>query len=284
MAGRKEKYRTVEIHLNVDTLRSKGSLNNAWDYDPRRGDFPSSDTHYRSLRTIYLGGENVRLNVVGEEPHATVGGTVEHDDTLVKTKTGVRTLRQATDLPTGAYQGGITKDHLELRVLLYQPLLWFFGRAMPFDGYGVDPSGQSINGRPVVVLRNQAEHETLYLDADHGYVVVRFESVWRNQERVLDVSYGANADGVYLPVRWNLVSKSRRDGTLIYESSVAVVKSLLNPALAPDLFELPFPVGTLVVEDKEEGGELHYRLLPDGGKEVIRPSSAKSRASGRDGK
>jgi hypothetical protein len=160
----------------------------------------------------------------------------------------------------------------------FSPFVWHF-RAFAFPGMlgsrfflpGAELSQEKLDGKTVVVLKSRrrvppgmALEYTVWLDPESDYSVCRFSKAWDG--RLQDdhrLKYVRNDDGHYVPVEWQFEEFYR--GRLIESKSVKVVDAVINRPVEETVFKLEFPLGTTVVDQREQ--RERYMLIGTKGRE-----------------
>ncbi|RLS81033.1 MAG: hypothetical protein DWI04_07245 [Planctomycetota bacterium] len=134
-------------------------------------------------------------------------------------------------------------------MLAINPIGQDFGR-VNIDEYSVEPGIRSINERPCLKLKradSQANAETLYLDHERGFLVIRVVTEnGSHVSRQTDFTYVANEAGIWHPATWQLkIMKPAGDGySLLISAKVKRFDAKYVASLED--FEIKFPTGTLI--------------------------------------
>jgi len=115
----------------------------------------------------------------------------------------------------------------------------------------------TINGRlchELLAIPSLDWARSFWVDPSRDWVVLRFmDTSQAGIERwKLDVEYREDADAVFVPKSWSLISR-HSDGSLLLSVRSTVTLAEINPKLALPEFDIDFPPGTFVFDDKSGG-------------------------------
>ncbi len=233
--------------------------------------FPARDTTLSCSQSIYLEGHYFRLEEDGLAPY------------LNRKRPGIVPVKRTT-----VFDGNIVKDYapalgltkfetgtiddvdLEHGRILTMPIMWTFRPTHPklgvvdLDGLIRTKKPASVDGRRcIVLLKPSAAGRTEYwVDPQRDFVILRYlvyaDSAGKQLVQSLDVSYEEHATAGWTPVRWQ--SMMQFGNSLGQSSNVRVVKSSINPALDPGLFDLRFPVGTRIRDRRAGRDDFYFQM------------------------
>jgi hypothetical protein len=170
------------------------------------------------------------------------------------------------------HQGVIRQDrrHIEFRNLYLQAILMTF-RAMTPEMRSFDVTNYEFTGRQAVIRGtnclelqqppfNDLE-ERIWVDPAQAFLPLRLVMLQRGIiTEALDVRYEQNADKEWVPQEWQVIL-NRSDGRLSTSTIARLTKCELNVAIPIEQFDIEFPAGTYVTDDKNGS---RWIVKPDG--------------------
>jgi hypothetical protein len=131
---------------------------------------------------------------------------------------------------------------------------------------------EQIRGSECIVLERRLgaglAKQRLCIDPKCDYCIRRFWVTSGDKDEVqIDIEY-REEDHEWQPTSWKSTSLST-DGHLFESLSAEVTQHELNPALNDDTFALPFPAGTLVVDNNLPSGHNIYIVQQDGSNKFV---------------
>lgn len=185
------------------------------------------------------------------------------------------------DYPIGA----VLRDQRSPDVTQLQniPVLLCYRAANPtmspitLANYSVSSEKATINGRLCIVLK---EHPglhngviSIYVDPERGYSIMRYTiGVNGNVQVQLDLKYSSDSDSGWVPASWELALQSP-SGLLQQHSQSSVTISKINPSIPPGEFQLDFPVGAWITDQRtkrDNGDYVSFLVRSDGTERVVR--------------
>lgn len=126
-----------------------------------------------------------------------------------------------------------------------------------------------VEGRPCVAVKSRgidSPETILWIDPSLGYSVVR-EYIAQQDKVLFDitVTYTEQPDCGWMPVAWKATS-FQPSGTVRNYLDVAVSNFKINPQLPAEAFEVTFPIGALVHDERERREAV---VNPDGELETV---------------
>jgi hypothetical protein len=153
------------------------------------------------------------------------------------------------------YHTEISNYHLLPILMAYRPT---YAKMEPYRGATFKLTGREalIGGRNVVEVATVPPGDpvrSLWVDLGRECVVVRFVHRKENVDQLkIDVEYKADEKAGWAPVSWSTVERFD-DGTLRITSRAKVSDHEINPKLDKSDFDIVFPVGTYVHDEKGGG-------------------------------
>ncbi len=106
--------------------------------------------------------------------------------------------------------------------------------------------------------------ETLYLDCERDFVVLRRTTAFRDELRWQgDVSYKVDAEIGWIPNAWEYVFRAGEDRHVQESGRCRLINYELNVEMADDEFDIEFPPSTRVFDDTKEK-LIQYVVMEDG--------------------
>jgi hypothetical protein len=148
----------------------------------------------------------------------------------------------------------------------------------------VNKSALKLTGRRTVIAAHEcievttptkadAQH-SLWVDASRDFVVVRMIATSRGVVRwKLDIDCARNDRVGWVPQAWT-ISHLHRDGALLYTAKAAVKDFEINPNIPANEFDISFPVGAVVVDERNHTQSIQKpdgELRPIAGSEMRMP-------------
>lgn len=171
----------------------------------------------------------------------------------------------------------------------FSQFVWHFraftypGMLAEFFSADVEVSQEELEGRDCSVVRQHKRRsngstyeQALWLDIEAD-CVVRRNAALVNGRVTYDhrISHYRNDDGHMVPERWNFESYDP-NGRLLRSMSAKVIQAIINQPIAASVFQLEFPEGTSVSDQRGEG---ERRLLIGTGEREFEVTSAQTAAA-----
>lgn len=225
---------------------------------------PTKDTTFES---------KCLLVVDGRKSNYTYDGYIwgpEVDELLIRKYTCVYDGTESKDFLAAAsdkyHPQGIlfgAKPNFQLPTPPLRPPVWFY-RSLDVELGGFDQARLTVTGDTgsiagqdcnIVVQRSggagNAYETKLWLDPSQGFAVRRAVTMYAGRVTTsrLDISYGAKA-GEWVPVRWVYVRTP--NGEVRNQLDCRVTEFALNPEIPATTFEIDYPPGTWVTDQRGE--------------------------------
>lgn len=170
------------------------------------------------------------------------------------------------------HQGQIRNEvhHVDSHNLHLQPVLMTFRAMTPwlrvhdianFELTGVRTKIGEINCLELAQSISVDLENRMWVDPSRDFVLTRCMTLRQGKVvNQLDVRYESGADKESLPKTWS-VTFNRPDGTLLRFYDARLVSCELNASVPGEKFEIVFPLGTRVDDEKEKR---EWIVMPDG--------------------
>lgn len=278
---REDAARSVAVEFEIKEFVAKGQLQKSPDPAAKAGSgsgaYPAADTEAKSRNRWVVSGRMARF----ENNHPLWS---DSDGTLLPTTTLIVTNGDLakTYFPTGISgrttgRGIIWTDGAGagLRDQVLTPLNTHF-RGLT-AGLAPYPVGNLTRTGATLPVGGRTCHEyaapadpnksiSLFLDEADGFLLRRLRKLNRGHlHHQTDVTY-APRDGDNVPDRWTL-SEFGTDGKVKSKREVSVVGLTVNPEVAGDQFDIQYPAGVAVFDQRNR---TEYTVLPDGRMREVR--------------
>jgi outer membrane lipoprotein-sorting protein len=278
--ARQERVKSGRFEWTQEQTDTKGVISYWWKAIPRpgnkdiKGDIPPKDTTHTYQCSVVFEGKKLR-----EESR------IPSWDRNTNTYT-VRSIIAVFDGSTSSrlqdpfpglkwHQGDIRKEahHIDFNNLGLQPILMTFRALTPYmraydvSRFEVRDTKAVIAKIPCVELwqgnATQVE-DRLWVDPARGFVLVRCSQFLQGHlAHQLDVNYKRDGEE-WVPSQWTVVFN--RGGKLERFYQARVTQYELNVPIPKSDFEIDFPPGTRVTDDKNNR---EWIVRPDGGKRML---------------
>ncbi len=278
---RQEAVRTASVKLEVRHTIPRGSVSASYTLRPKSAPpVPEEDKTLGWADRLVLDGEKVRYEKYFR--------TITMPSGRIRNRYSVSVFDGSVSIDF--YSHGIGESSVpraiirrntrldEVTDLLVPVTMVFRGLNRNLNFYPLTemkPSGVvlPINGTPCRehILNNGPPEVTtsFFLDPGAGWVPLRItrQRLGRLSSQC-DIEYHRHESGIWFPFSW-VYTQYGAEGTAPTTTKVEVLDIRLNEPQAPEQFELVFPEGTQVY-DERTGKE--YRVQPDGTMRVLSPS------------
>lgn len=222
--------------------------------DPDTEAFPPQDTTYSLREEIVFDARRGRHTTKGQAWDFSGKRLVPRDDVRVLGADSVATLSDSIEGIRGKQGAIYQRDHPFLGITA-RPVIYCLRAFAPNFG-GVQSGSLSfegnveINGIDVVLLHDQ-QGLKFYVDPSRDYVVLRHSGIRPGGEPrfQLDIDYDREESIGWIPSGWRLIEYGD-EGNARIVMSCEVVDYSLNEPLSEDLFEIIFPEGTRVFDQR----------------------------------
>lgn len=171
----------------------------------------------------------------------------------------------------------------------FSQFMWHFraftypGMLAEFFGADVDVSQEELEGRDYSVVRQRKRgsngssyEQVLWLDTVADCVVRRNTTLVNGRVKYDHrIRYRRNDDGHIVPERWDFESYDS-NGRLLRSMSAEVIQAIINQPIAASVFQMEFPEGTSVSDQRGKG---ERRLLIGAGEREFEVTSAQTAAA-----
>jgi hypothetical protein len=282
---RQERTKSARFEWSEQQTDVKGSLSSEQRVrDPKfSAVVPTRDTTFTGSRSVAFDGARLRYECKSKiwawstnayQPHAYLASFDGLTCAVLRSPTGKQEWHEGQIRPE--------KQHIDRANLHLQPVLMTFRALMPgMHAYDLElfkPSGvEAIIGKSKCVelvqpISTNLENR-LCVDPSREHVVLRIMTL--RQRKVVhqaDISYKLHKDSHWVPEKWRIVINDA-SGFLLTSHESVVTSFELNVPFANSTFEMDFPLGTKVIDDKERRD---YIVKPDGsGKRLIAASESR---------
>jgi hypothetical protein len=276
---RQESVKTLDIRFQLAEVIARGG-DTRWRVFPREPTtlVPAKETALESVNRLVVDGEKVRYEC--NHPWYGPRGELWARSSLSVFNGSTATRFFPTGLGGEGGPAGVIREDPRLPFVASQVEVVPLGLA--FRGLGslltsnvfseMEPSGTSlpIDGEPCEehVLNRPDALTSYWLDPSKGYVVRRV-----SRQRPggpldqMDIRYRRDDVAGWVPVSWSR-AQSLPDGTVLRTAKVDVLEMRLNNSPAAELFDIQFPIGTHVRDQRDRK---NYRVQPDGSLREISP-------------
>lgn len=283
---REQQVESVRLYWTEEQVDAKGSLSEVWRLtNPQRKDdraIPPADTAITNTCKLVIAGHKIRFEYTTQEWSSTTG---RYEPTQYKCATDGTTCKvlrvYGENHPKPWPQGHIRADgtHLDVATARLHPALLAFRpttkELRPHDIDRYESTGQqaAIHGEDCFELRERRAQidvdKRLWISPEHFLVVRYLRTQNDHLYSKIDIKYSKTKDHHWFPTRWDIVL-NKANGELKRAYGAVVSECEFNSAVAEKEFDLEFPPGTRVVDDRRNED---YIVRPDGtGKRLILPS------------
>jgi hypothetical protein len=222
--------------------------------DPNAQPVPARDrVTVENLSLVFDGGR--MYSIIQNAAHPQAGQQSAFDGKAAKNLT-LRTNHH----PTGMIEHAAHSHHAQLSI--FRPVLFTFRPFNPhFLGFHVPfrDTGRAgiIDGASCPILESVERAQfntttrTIWVDPARDYNILRY-TVHGDSGLValqIDVSYSRSADVGWRPDGWK-IQRFGKENTIRTQTSASHVKFEFNPSLGDKDFDLVFPVGTVVADER----------------------------------
>jgi hypothetical protein len=276
--AQRENIRSVEFTLEVKETVGKGFFSAVAarfpgpprDLPQAGAILPPEETVINTKRKVVIDGEKIYFDFSGPRYHIQEGYRECREKAVFngkETRDLSETLKDKKHMQGSIHAGRhlmTTEDMTFLPLVFWLGSLW--GDEEPFKIADTDKL-ESGSRDPLELLEVSDERgrRKMLLDPSRGYVVVRI--LWEHPTRPqqIEIAYDEPDPGVWRPLRWKFSQKWDQTGKVM-EYELSDVK--INSVVSPDVFEIDFPPGTLVIE-VIDGKSKTSKVQPDGTREPV---------------
>jgi hypothetical protein len=116
--------------------------------------------------------------------------------------------------------------------------------------------------------------KVFWVDPARDFLLVRFTTERAGKlGHQVDIEYAMDDSNGYIPNKWSIMVLNASGG-LSFTEEAKLTTYEINPEIKSDLFDLDFPIGSWVTNNREEGKDgkpTEYIIRPNGEKRIILP-------------
>lgn len=162
--------------------------------------------------------------------------------------------------------------HVKSLLLAFRPLPTTTGSFSPSD-FTISKERALLQNKECIVLqqplRAGVTSQTLWLDPSRNLVVLRYmESRSGKVGLKLDIQYTNDPDSGWIPASWECLA-SNPNGSLQEAFAATVTTYKINGPISPDEFQIDFPPGTRVRDQRPNATVPEYIVRKDGSKRSL---------------
>ena len=267
---RNKNVETAQFEIKCDAFYSKGSIS-AQAPDVWKTPTPDKDTTASYTAKMMIAGDQYRLEISGTRWDGKKFGP--YLEVLLISEKNLKRLSQKADTSGEGYSTG-SVSHSELSVETFRPLT----RALRSGGARTRSDSIAYEliatGTSVIVADKHCElfkrksrgasDRTLSICKSLDWSIMKDTSngPWPGSRIVFDTSFKQHASGIFIPARWE-VRTVFKDNSASMTKTYSVISQSINSKLPKDAFDVTFPVGSMIYDDKFSTS-IPAEVQPDG--------------------